>query len=276
MMLKRDDFRRIVWIVMLIFSVSIPRQAASASLPVPDPLPARRINVPILLYHHIGVAAQPRFESYTISPGDFEQQMRLLKAWGYTSVSLADLVAALLDDTPLPYRPVVITFDDGYQDVYAHALPILAELDFSATVFVIGRQVGTKGYMDTSELKELVDQGWQIGNHTYNHYSLRTRGIDLTQEIETARQDLEDGLGVSVLYFSFPYGLTSSYVTRQVEKAGYLAAVGLGGSYVHSKATRFYLSRIEIKPGMSALEFIGLLPWADPPGGWDAMGLLAQ
>lgn len=275
-MLKSGISNHMAWIVILVLSLLLSQSSALASPPTPTPLPPRTIDVPILLYHHIGVAEQARFDRYTVSPLNFERQMRFLKDWGYTSISLGDLVAALLNDTPLPSRPVIITFDDGYQDVYANALPILDELDCTATVFVIGRQVGTKGYLDITELKELIEQGWEIGNHTYNHHSLRMPGIDLTLEIETARQELEDTLGVVVPYFSFPYGLTSKNVTSQVEKAGYLAAVGLGGSYTHQEATRFYLSRIEIKPETNILEFIGLLPWASPPGGQGAWDSLAQ
>lgn len=275
-MLKHRRIHHYAWVAVLTLSLVIPSYNALAKTPTPTPAPARRLEVPILLYHHIGEAEQARFKRYTVSQADFERQMQLLKAWGYTSISLGDLIAGLVDDAPLPDRPVIITFDDGYQDVFTHALPILKELDYTATVFVIGRQIGIKGYLSARNLEELVEQGWQVGNHTYNHHSLRSPGIDLTLELETARQDLEDALGVPVSYFSFPYGLTSQYVTRQVEEAGYLAAVGLGGGYLHSEATRLYLSRIEIQPDTGVFDFMHLLPWVGPPDGRDAWDRLVQ
>ena len=253
-----------------------PRLAARAGTSTPVAPGTRSLHVPILLYHHIGDPDPDRSDRYTIRVASFEQQMRSLKAWGYTTITLANLISAMENGDPLPPRPVIITFDDGYQDVFTNAFPILDALDYDATVFIIGRQMGLKGYLGNSELKELAAQGWQVGNHTYNHHSLRSAGINLELEIETSRTDLEKALAVPVCYFSFPYGLTSQYVARQVVEAGYTAAVGLGGSYVHSPKTRFYLSRIEIRPETSALDFMELLPWAGPPGGRGSWNGLAQ
>lgn len=256
-----------------------PAPAATAP-PKPTPTPAlastRSLEVPILLYHHVVAGQVKPTDRYSVSRQDFDRQMRSLKAWGYTTITLAELSAALLDGQHLPSRPLIITFDDGYQDVFEHAFPVLAELDFTATVFVIGRQLGLKGYLGKEELQELAASGWQVGNHTFNHHSLRQPNINLQLEIETARDDLEKLLEIDIPYFSFPYGLTSQFVTRQVLQAGYTAAVGLGGSFTHSPQTRYYLSRIEIKAGTNALDFMGLLPWAGPPGGRGAWNGLVQ
>lgn len=261
---------------MLVFGTALPPGDAAAATPTPDPPASRRLDVPILLYHHISAGLGKPTERYVVSKLDFERQMRSLKAWGYTTITLAELSAAISDGHHLPPRPLVITFDDGYQDVYDQAYPILEKLNYSAAVFVIGRQLGLKGYLGKEELQELAASGWEVGNHTYNHHSLRQPGINLKLEIETARDDLAKLLGIEVPYFSFPYGLTSQYVTRQVQQAGYIAAVGLGGSYTHGIKTRYYLSRIEILPGASTLDLMELLPWAGPPGGRGAWNGLVQ
>lgn len=260
----------------LAFSLALPPGVAFTATPTPAPSASRRLDVPILLYHHISAGLGKPTERYVVSRLVFEQQMRSLKAWGYTTITLAELSAAITDGEHLPPRPLVITFDDGYQDVYLNAYPILEKLNYTATVFVIGRQLGLKSYLGKKELQELSASGWEVGNHTFNHHSLRQPGINLELEIETARDDLAKLLGIEIPYFSFPYGLTSQYVTRQVQQAGYVAAVGLGGSYTHGTKTRFYLSRIEILPGTSTLDLMELLPWAGPPGGRGSWNGLVQ
>jgi peptidoglycan/xylan/chitin deacetylase (PgdA/CDA1 family) len=222
--------------------------------------PPGEVTVPILMYHHIG-QADPS-SRYNMTEEKFAAQMQSLQDWGFTSIPLSLLVESLQVGAHLPPRPVVITFDDGYLDVYEKAWPVMQRLGFTGVVFVITGQMEIKGYLHQNHLKELASAGWEIGSHTDSHANLRQIGVNLDVEISASKEILESLLGVPVRSFSFPYGLTSPYVTGLVESAGYESAVGLGGFSRHVPETQYYLSRIEVQGEFDLLDFAGLLPWS--------------
>jgi len=217
-------------------------------------------HAPILLYHH--VAERTPRSRYFVPPHTFEMQVRTLKEWGYTSISISKLIDAVRDGAELPPEPVVFTFDDAYRDVYKNAFPILERYGFTGVVYVIAGQVGKGGYMSKAELEELVDAGWEIGSHGWSHTSLRSAEVNLEKEIVDSRRTLKRMLDGPVDIFAFPYGLTSKYVTGLVKEAGYRGAVGLGTSNRHTQKTLFYLSRQEVRSNYDLVTFAGLLPWA--------------
>ena len=96
------------------------------------------VKVPILMYHHLVSEAQTETD---MTPALFEAQMQALQAAGYTTVSLQELVAYVQDGVPLPEKPIVLTFDDGYLSNYELAYPILQKYQMKATIFVIGCQL---------------------------------------------------------------------------------------------------------------------------------------
>lgn len=226
--------------------------------------PPGEVIAPILLYHHVG--ENENSSRYIVSVRDFEAQMRSLRQWGYTTIPLSLLVQALTGGAMLPPKPIVISFDDGYMDIYRNAFPVLQENGFTGIAYIITDQLEIGGYMHTAEMKNLLGAGWEIGSHTQTHTSLRASQVDLQGEIFDSRRWLETDLGEVVSSFSFPYGLTSPYATLLVRDTGYTSAVGLGGFYRHSLKTQFYLSRIEIRGDTSLHDFASLLPWAGETG----------
>jgi peptidoglycan/xylan/chitin deacetylase (PgdA/CDA1 family) len=229
--------------------------------------PPGEIQVPILMYHHVG-DFDPPFR-YAVPLQAFEEQMRSLNAWGYTTISLATMVEALTVGADLPERPIVITFDDGYMNVYEQAFPVMQNYGYQGVAYIIAGQVEIGGFMHADQLKELRAAGWEIGSHTYHHLDLRQAGTNLQVEISEAKNDLETLIDGPVDTFSFPYGLTTPYATRLVEQAGFQSAVGLGGLSRHTLATRLYLSRIEVQGDFALNTFAGLLPWVGPLGSND-------
>ena len=133
-------------------------------------------NVPILLYHHLS----ENLVGDTIRPETFSRHMELLRENGYETVSFDDLIAFTEKGTPLPEKPVVITFDDGYTSNYEVAFPILQEYGFKATIFAIGCSVGhDRYYKDTTfeltphfgkmEIDEMLSSGLvSVESHTYD------------------------------------------------------------------------------------------------------------
>ena len=104
--------------------------------------------VPTLLYHSISPEGD-NGNGMVVSPETFEQQIAALSAGGYTAVSLEQVQDYVRSGEPLPEKPILITFDDGYQDNYTYAFPVLKKYHMQATVFVIGVQVGNKTYKGT-------------------------------------------------------------------------------------------------------------------------------
>jgi peptidoglycan/xylan/chitin deacetylase (PgdA/CDA1 family) len=222
--------------------------------------PPGEVTVPILMYHHVG--GSDRSSRYNVSEEDFTGQMQRLRDWGYTTISLSLLVESLQNGAHLPPRPLVISFDDGYLDVYEKAWPVMQAVGFTGVVYVITGQMEITGYLHADHLKDLVSAGWEIGSHTDSHSSLRENGVNLEVEISGSQEILEAVLGVPVSTFSFPYGLTNPYVTGLVKSSGYESAVGLGGLFQHVPETQYYLSRIEVQGEFDLQDFADLLPWS--------------
>ena len=136
------------------------------------------VSLPILMYHHIDENGD---DSVTISESLFEEHLEYLSENNYNAVSLEQLVSFVENGTPLPERPVLITFDDGYDSNYTIAFELLRKYDFCAAIFVIGSYVGdTPGiikHFDWTEAREMVDSGQiEIENHTYDmHMNLPPR-----------------------------------------------------------------------------------------------------
>lgn len=247
-----------------------PQETVTPDVPIEAPLvwnPPGEVEIPILMYHHVA-DFDPPFR-YAVSRQSFEEQMQSLKSWGYTAIPIARLIEAVTVGAFLPERPVVITFDDGYMDVYENAFPIMESFGFQGVAYIIAGQVEIGGFMHADQLKELQSAGWEIGSHTYHHLDLRQSDTNLQIEIIDAKDDLESLIDGPVDTFSFPYGLTTPYATKVVEEAGFTSAVGLGGLSRHVPATQLYLSRIEVQGDFALNTFADLLPWVGPIGSGD-------
>jgi peptidoglycan/xylan/chitin deacetylase (PgdA/CDA1 family) len=202
---------------------------------------------------------------YYMPPADFEWQMQALKDWGYATIPISLLVEAITKGALLPPRPVVISFDDGYESVYKNAYPIMQAQGFTGVMYLIGDYVGAQGYMDVSQIQAMTGNYWEIGSHSMTHPHLSAVHDQLEIEGGQSKSHLVSEMGVSVETFAYPYGEIDSFVVDKIAEYGYLAAVGLGTQYVHGLDTLYYLSRIEVRNGTDMPEFAALLPWSDQP-----------
>jgi peptidoglycan/xylan/chitin deacetylase (PgdA/CDA1 family) len=215
------------------------------------------LEVPILLYHHVAVTDVPL--RYTVSPENFETQISSLYDWGYTAIPLSLLVDAMLNGAELPPRPVVITFDDGYRDIYQNALPVMQRYGYVGTLYIIVDQIGVGGYLNARQIAELLEQGWELGSHSQTHANLRKSAASLEKEVTGSRQVLEALFDTPVLSFSFPYGSATQAIIQVVKESGYQSAVGIGGSITHRVKNVYYLSRNEVQGTFDLVTFAGLL-----------------
>ena len=112
---------------------------------------------------------------FAVSLRSFKRQIGWLTQKGYETISLERLGSAIQGQETLPRKPVIITFDDGYQSVWDHAKPVLDQSGFTATVFLVSQAIGKRNIlscMDETTCRRLLDDGWQIGSHGLNHLRL--------------------------------------------------------------------------------------------------------
>jgi peptidoglycan/xylan/chitin deacetylase (PgdA/CDA1 family) len=185
-------------------------------------------DLPILTYHKIDTVRE--WGLNVVSPEKFREQMEWLRREGYRAVTFRQLEEELPDGS----KPIVLTFDDGYQSVYQHAFPVLQELNFPAVVFVITGYRGAWNtwdanlggirfrHLDDGEIRELAQAGWEVGSHTVTHRSLIYLNDDeIRRELMDSREVLEDLTGEPVHTLAYPFGQQNARVRQQVREAGY-------------------------------------------------------
>jgi peptidoglycan/xylan/chitin deacetylase (PgdA/CDA1 family) len=242
---------------MLIFSA--PIWSAASRLRPAAPAHPDSLRVPILVYHsiapiHPGQSTEQRL--LDVDTATFRRQMSHLAANRYHVIPLGMLLDALQGQGGLPPRPVVITFDDGWLSQYEHALPVLEQMHFPATFFVITLQVGRGSmYMGVDDLKELQRAGMTIASHSRTHPNLtRVSDAQLREEVLGSRQDLQKMLGAAPDLFAYPYGSWNKRVAAAVQAAGYRAARAYPGGAWNDATDRYALHSVLATGDMDAFE----------------------
>lgn len=214
----------------------------------------------ILMYHAVDNERATAERRLCVKPDNFDRQMRCLRDQGYSPVSLHAMVEQLREPVRSGDPCVAVTFDDGFDDVRRHALPILVRHGVPATVFAVtGRLGGSNEWMDRSvfpprrlmsaaELREVQAAGLEIGSHTVNHASMV--GLSLEEAVREARESkdaLEQVLGRKVRYFAYPYGRFDLSAKEAVRTAGYHAACSTKSGFNSPAGTDlFELRRLDI------------------------------
>lgn len=252
---------------------------ADLEAPILPPLhPVNRsVQVPILMYHSITNAPTNNVldESLTVVPALFSQQMDSIKSHGYHTITYNQLFDALYYGGPLPSRPMILTFDDGHENNYQFAFPILQAHGFSGMFFIITGEIGWQGQMSWPQLRQMLADGMQIGSHTVHHVDLNVTYLDspalAQQEMQQSQLTLEQGLRIPIQQFCYPAGEPfhhgSLYVQQQL--VSMLAADGYVGGTTDPGATGtwqssqlpFELLRVRVDGRESLLDFIYSLPW---------------
>lgn len=250
---------------------TISAATAEATLPVPSqspsPLPAPVVysgfclNVPVIFYHHIQPLAEAKakgHESLTVDSGTFDSQMAYLVSRGYTTISAEQLVAALAGHTGLPGKSIVVSIDDGYDDMFTYAYPIVQKYGTVVNLAIPTGLMNNPGYMNWDNLRQMNGSGKVfIYNHTWSHANLVGASAEKAQyEISTAKKQLAENLGRSSSVFFYPYGTENNAAVETLEANGYGAAfTTIPGT---TQCDSFMMSLRRIRIGNSALASYGL------------------
>ena len=227
------------------------------------------IGVTILMYHSIGYNAV----FFTVTPENFKWQMDYLKANGYQTAFLSELVGWLRTGAVLPAKTTVLTFDDGYQDIYTNAFPILKEHGFKATIFLatdfIGGAMNNRSNVPLKMLSwQQIEEMYQSGlidfqPHSSGHYDLdRVTLAEAEGQILKSRQLIEAGLNKKCTLFAYPRGKYSLELIRVLKKNGFEAAVTVREGVVLERTDVLELSRNSIDSSTTREQFIGKISYS--------------
>ncbi|MCX6811053.1 MAG: polysaccharide deacetylase family protein [Candidatus Berkelbacteria bacterium] len=219
------------------------------------------VSVPILMYHHIRNYNDPNDTigtNLSVPLENFDAQIKYLKDNGYSTVTFSDLLE--FPTKKLAEKPVVITFDDGYSDAYANAYPELRTNNDVAVFYIISGFLGRADTITASQVKEMSDNGMEIGSHTIDHPDLTTlSATKMESELVQSKTAIEAIIGKSIISFCYPSGKNNSIVDAATKNAGYLTATTTVSGISTTSSDKFTLPRIRITPSDSLTTFANKL-----------------
>jgi peptidoglycan/xylan/chitin deacetylase (PgdA/CDA1 family) len=204
-----------------------------------------RAGIPVLLYHRVGYTAGP----LTVTPDRLNHDLAELQQNGYETISLnsfADYLAG--KDTPLPAKPILITFDDAYRDNYDNAFPILQQYHDIATFFIItGLVDNNPDRLTSSQILEMYAKGMIFGSHTVTHTPLGQEADErMKNELLLSKQFLEDLLGKPITAIAYPEGSYNTTTIRLATEVGYTVGFTVKRGVCHRQDPPFIVPRIAV------------------------------
>jgi peptidoglycan/xylan/chitin deacetylase (PgdA/CDA1 family) len=225
---------------------------------------SRRAAIPILMYHVLSAAPRGAPEPQLwVSKRRFAGEMGALHGTGYHAITLATAVRAWRHGGPLPSRPVVISFDDGYLSDYTHARPVLRRLGWPGVLNLVLQNVGPGG-ITAREVRGLIASGWEIDSHTLTHPDLTTLPpVVLRHELVGSRAEIRRRFGQPADFFCYPSGRYDARVEAAVRAAGYRAATTVDEGYAVG-GQGFALKRIRVNGTDTAATLLARLREEQP------------
>ena len=239
-------------------------QPATLLAPTPDGV-TRLARVPILMYHYLSTppaGADIYRQDLSVPPELFAAHLDRMLAEGYTTISLYDLQAHLTQGAPLPEKPVVITFDDGYRDNYENAFPLLRERGMTATFFVVTDFIdeARPAYLTWEMVREMYAGGMSIESHGRNHTTLKGQNADyLVWQALGSLETIEYELGVRPRFVSYPAGEYDPLTIDIFKSAHYWAGATTVQGATHSSDDLFRLTRVRVRNTTTPDELVQLL-----------------
>ncbi len=220
-------------------------------------------SVPILMYHVINPpSAGAKFPGLYVSPEEFSAQMHALAAAGFHAVTMDQMRANWTRGTPLPAgKPIVLSFDNGYQSQYTQALPVLQRLGW---VGVENMQLTglppSQGGLSDAQIKGLVAAGWELDTQGISHADLITLGpVALHEQVAVARAQVQRRYHVPVNWFCYPSGHYDATVVATVKAAGYVGSTTVVPGWASPGEDPYRLPRLRVLGGTSPEELLAEL-----------------
>ena len=244
-----------------------------APILVPASPPVVKVLVPIFMYHHISNKPTHNALDYslTVTTTDFNQQLNWLSQHGFQSIDQTELFDALYYGKLLPPHPMILTFDDGYEDAYTDALPALQAHHYRAVFYIITGMIGGN-YMTWGQVHQLFLDGMQISSHTVHHVNIGQPPPPTTtqEELTVSKKTLEALLGQPVQFFCYPTGepfhldtvAEQQIVLKDLFDDGYVSATldpFSVFSAIQDAQMPYQLNRLRVSGGETLDAYIGIL-----------------
>lgn len=233
------------------------------------------VQVPVLMYHHLLQKEEARryagndIVTYT---EDFSRQLQWLKKNGFETISTAQLIAFLYDNAPLPARPVMLTFDDGYLGNARYAAPLLREYGYTAVLFSVTGKIGDSPaafhpdaiqMLDAQTMDEIADV-FEFASHTHDLHRATGKGrsaltdatkAERTADLEASLHRLSTVKNATPLVFSYPYGFYSSAVQEDLKQQGVRIAFRATAGTLTRRSDPYSLPRFPVSFAVSMETF---------------------
>lgn len=222
-------------------------------------------EIPVLMYHQV-TAKVPAFSKFNlhITREDLDKQLRFLKDRGFETITFMDLMTQRL-----PKKPILLTFDDGYEDNYRDLLPLLREHRMKAVVYILGDRKVTTNFWDTpkgeaehsllkpAQIREMDQSGLvEFGSHSMRHSRLTLlKPAEVEREVAGSKKALEDFLKKPVVSFAYPYGFLNQEIKESVRAAGYTFGIAVNGGPTRFGDDLFEVRRVHMFPKTSMFEY---------------------
>jgi peptidoglycan/xylan/chitin deacetylase (PgdA/CDA1 family) len=223
------------------------------------------------MYHVINPPpAGAPFPGLYVSPGEFAAQMQALAAAGYHAVTMDQMLAYWRHGTPLPPgKPVVLSFDNGYQSQYTQALPVLRRLGWVGVENIqLSGLPPSQGGLSQPQIHGLLSAGWELDTQGYSHADLITLDAEqLRYQVATTRKVIQDRYHVPVNWFCYPSGHYDPTVVAAVKAAGFSGSTTVVPGWTHPGDDPYRLHRLRVLGGTSASALLELINATrdDPP-----------
>jgi peptidoglycan/xylan/chitin deacetylase (PgdA/CDA1 family) len=221
------------------------------------------------MYHQVTPRPVPVFRKYAVTPKDFAAQMNWLALAGYIPINFDVLLRYRSGHSTMPPRPIIITFDDGFQDCSDYAVPILQAHGFTAVFYLVAGLIGQTSQwllrerglelplMDWTAVRRLQAAGFQCGAHSMSHSRLTHLSSGACRnELLESRRLLEDYLGYEVRHLAYPHGSFNERVRAIVVETGYLSACSVRIGLSAPDDDPLALPRVPVCGQDSLLDFI--------------------
>ncbi len=233
--------------------------------PTPDGV-VRAVRVPILMYHYISAPstdADIYRQDNSVTPERFESHLQYLHQAGYETIALDDLLYALAQGRSLPPKPIILTFDDGYEDNYLNAFPLLKKYDmighFSIMTDVINAE--TPGYMTWSQIEQMSAAGQRFGSHARYHIPSQKGGTTeyLVWHALGAMEAIREHLGYHPRWITYPSGEYDAQTIAVYRSAYYWGGLSTKQGATHTLDDIFALKRVRVRGSYTAEDLADLL-----------------
>ena len=244
-----------------------------APILVPATAPHTRVQVPVFMYHHVSNKPTTNLLDYTltVTTAEFVRQLDWLQGQGYASINMTELFDALYYGKALPPHPMILSFDDGYEDMYTDAVPALLAHHYRGVFYIITGMIGGR-YMTWNQVRTLDEYGMQIASHTVHHINVGEPPAytSTQQELLDSKNTLQAQLSKPIQFFCYPTGEPfhhDSVYEQQLVLADLLADGYIGATLdpfsfngtIQDAQTPYQLPRVRVNGGESLEAFTGIL-----------------